>query len=81
MLRRAIVGIGLVLAFSTGAWTASAQNQERHPVLHRAIEQIDNLKMRLEKAPNDFGGHKHKAIEALGLAASELQEAIQFDKK
>ena len=81
MLRRAFVATGLVLAFSAGAFTASAQNQEKHPVLHRAIEQINNMKMRLEKAPQDFGGHKHKAIEALGLAASELEQAIQFDKK
>jgi len=81
MLRRAFVATGLVLAFSAGAFTASAQNQEKHPVLHRAIEQINNMKMRLEKAPQDFGGHKHKAIEALGLAANELEQAIQFDKK
>jgi hypothetical protein len=83
MLRRAIVAISLVLAFSVGALIAQTpnQNQERHPVLHRAIEQINNMKMRLEKAPQDFGGHKHKAIEALGVAANELEQAIQFDKK
>jgi hypothetical protein len=81
MMRRSIVTVSLVLAFSAGAWTANAQNQERHPVLHRAIEQINNIKMRLQSAPHDFGGHKQKAIEALGIATSELQEALQFDKK
>ena len=35
----------------------------------------------ISSAPQDFGGHKHKAIEALGLAANELEQAIQFDKK
>ncbi|HUK35988.1 MAG TPA: hypothetical protein VLV86_18855 [Vicinamibacterales bacterium] len=81
MIRRSIVTLGFVLAFGAGAWTANAQNQEKHPVLQRAIEQITNIKMRLQNAPHDFGGHKQKAIEALGIAASELQEGIQFDKK
>jgi hypothetical protein len=81
MPRRAIVAACLVLAFSAGVLTAQTQNQERHPLLHRAVEQINNLKMRLEKAPHDFGGHKQKAIEALGVAANELEQAIQFDKK
>jgi hypothetical protein len=81
MLRRFVVATGLVIAFSAGVLTAQTQNQERHPVLQRAIEQINNMKMRLEKAPQDFGGHKHKAIEALGVAANELEQAIQFDKK
>jgi hypothetical protein len=79
MMRRSIVTVSLVLAFTAGAWAANAQ--ERHPVLQRAIEQINNIKMRLQNAPHDFGGHKQKAIEALGIATSELQEALQFDKK
>jgi hypothetical protein len=62
-------------------WTAHAEPQERHPVLQRAIEQIHNIRKRLEAAPHDFGRHKQKAIEALGVAASELEQGIQFDKK
>jgi len=73
--------VSLALAFGAGAWTASAQTQERHPALQRAIEQINNIKTRLQSAPRDFGGHKQKAIEALGLAASELQQGLAFDKK
>jgi hypothetical protein len=79
MLRRTVVAVGFVLAFATGMWTAHAE--ERHPVLQRAIEQIHNIRKRLESAPHDFGGHKQKAIEALGVAASELEQGIQFDKK
>jgi hypothetical protein len=81
MLRRTFVALGLVLAFACGMWTAHARAEERHPVLQRAIEQIHNIRMRLESAPRDFGGHKQKAIEALRVAGSELEQGIQFDKK
>ncbi|HZR23887.1 MAG TPA: hypothetical protein VFA59_09895 [Vicinamibacterales bacterium] len=76
-----LIVIGLAAAFSVGAWTADAQGRkEPHPVLERAIEQINNIKGRLQNAPKDFGGHKQKAIDALSLASDELRQAIQFDK-
>lgn len=82
MFRHTLIVIVIGAAFSAGAWTASAQaKREAHPVLERAIEQIANIKGRLEQAPKDFGGHKAKAIGALGLAADELRQAIQFDKQ
>jgi len=82
MLRHTMIVIGMAAAFSAGAWTAHAQaGREAHPVLERAVEQINNIKGRLQQAPKDFGGHKAKAIDALGLAADELRQAIQFDKK
>jgi hypothetical protein len=34
----------------------------------------------LREAPQDFGGHKQKAIDALRLATDELNQARQFDK-
>jgi hypothetical protein len=80
-MRRMVMAAGFVLAFTAGVWVANAHGQERHPVLQRAIEQISNLKGRLEQAPHDFGGHKQKAIEALSVAASELRQGIEFDKK
>ncbi len=79
MVRRSLVAIALALAFFAG--TLHAQKpKEPHPVLERAIEQITNIKTRLQSAPKDFGGHKQKAIEALSLANDELRQAIQFDK-
>jgi len=82
MFRRMLIAVALVSTFFAGAWTATAQNKpEQHPVLERAIEQINNIKGRLQQAPKDFGGHKQKAIEALTLATDELGQAIQFDRK
>ena len=81
MIRRMTLVIGLVAAFSMGAWSAQAQAaKEPHPVLARAMEQINAIKGRLQQAPKDFGGHKQKAIDALNLASDELRQAIQFDK-
>ena len=81
MIRRTLVVVGLAAAFSAGAWTAGAQNRrEAHPVLERAIDQINNIRGRLQQAPKDFGGHKQKAIDALSLANDELRQAMQFDK-
>jgi len=71
-----VMALGFVVAFSLGAWGG----KEPHPVLTRAIEQIGNIKSRLQQAPKDFGGHKQKAIDALNLASDELHQAIQFDK-
>ena len=55
--------------------------RERHPVLQNSIRQIEVIKDHLQKAPSDFGGHRVAAIEALNRAMSELQQAIQFDKR
>jgi hypothetical protein len=82
VFKRIVIAAGLALALFAGTWSAAAQNRkEAHPVLERAIEQIDHIKGRLQQAPKDFGGHKQKAIEALSLANDELRQAIQFDKR
>jgi len=81
MIRRMLIALAVAAAFSAGALTANAQNKEQHPVLERAITQIENIKDHLQKAPHDFGGHKQKAIDALSIANDELRQAMQFDKK
>jgi hypothetical protein len=63
-------------AFAGGAW-AQAKTQT-HPVIEHAIEAVGNLKGRLQAAPHDFGGHKQKAIDALTIAESELQQARNY---
>jgi hypothetical protein len=87
LLRMIAAALAVTVAFAGGAWSASAQgqrgqgNREGHPVLERAIDQITNIKGRLQSAPKDFGGHKQKAIDALSLAADELRQAMQFDNR
>jgi hypothetical protein len=54
---------------------------EAHPAIQRAMRQLQAVKDELQKAPDDFHGHKETAIDAVTHAISELQQAIQADKK
>ena len=81
MRNRVSVGVLLLLgALAAGAWTVQGQN-EKHPVLQRSIQQLENIKDHLQQAPSDFGGHKAAAIESINHAMNELHQAIAFDKK
>jgi hypothetical protein len=84
-IRTSLVALGLATTLAGGAWTvqaAQAKNGgERHPVLRTSMRQLEAVKDRLQKAPTDFGGHREKAVDAIGHAISELQQAIEVDKK
>lgn len=58
-----------------------AMHHERHQELHKAMRKLRGAKEELEKAANDYGGHKLKAIEAINTALAELRAALAFDKK
>ena len=73
-----ILSSALAVGFVGGA--GAQAKREAHPVLEQAIQQIDAIRGRLQKAPQDFGGHRVKAVEALKLATDELHEALRFDK-
>jgi hypothetical protein len=60
---------------------AAQRNREAHPVLQRAIRQLEGVKDELQKAPDDFHGHKEAAIDAVTHAINELRQAIAADKK
>jgi hypothetical protein len=52
-----------------------------HPRLGRALASLEGAKDYLEKAPNDFGGHKAASIKACEEAIAQLKQAIKFDAK
>ena len=54
---------------------APAVHHERHPEIHKAMRKLRMVKQDLEKAANDFGGHKAKAIAAIDEALGELKAA------
>jgi hypothetical protein len=83
-IRAGVVAIGLAAALAGGSWAVQAQGNkggEKHPVLQNSMRQLEAVKDRLQKAPTDFGGHREKAVDAIGHAISELQQAIAFDSK
>ena len=53
---------------------------EGHPKIHQAIAALEAVKLELEQASGDFGGHKAEAIEAVNNALKRLRLALQFDK-
>jgi acyl-CoA reductase-like NAD-dependent aldehyde dehydrogenase len=89
-IRRTVFAIATVaLAAGSSATIANAQAKpaqaaqsarERHPVLQRAIRQLETVKDELQKAPSDFNGHKEASIDAVTHAINELRAAEQADK-
>jgi hypothetical protein len=61
---------------------ASGQRGEQHPVIRAAIKDLERAKGGLQnRADNDFGGHRIKAIEAIDKALQELNLALEFEPK
>lgn len=55
--------------------------KEAHPELHAAMASLERAKKDLEKASNDYGGHKAEAIKAVDEAMKHLKLAEAYDKK
>ena len=55
--------------------------KEAHPELHAAMAALQRSKKDLEKAANDYGGHKAEAIKSIDEAIKHLKLAEASDKK
>lgn len=63
-------------------WAEELKNEvAEHPRMGRALVALHEAKEYMEKASNDFGGHKASSIKACDEAIKELKEAIKFDAK
>jgi hypothetical protein len=89
-IRNSLVALAFVaLAGGSSGQAALAQaapakaqgNREAHPLVRRALRQLEMVKDEMQKAPDDFHGHKEAAIDAVTHAINELQQAIAADKK
>jgi len=75
---RALAFIPLAMATGMlGARSALAEPQQ-YPRLQAAINAINDAIDFLEKAPNDFGGHKATALRACRVAVRQLQDAMNY---
>jgi hypothetical protein len=60
----------------------SAGANERHPVVHRSIHQLERVKEELSTdAAHDFGGHKANAIQHIDEAIAQLRMGVKSDKQ
>ncbi|HET7207614.1 MAG TPA: hypothetical protein VFI95_13640 [Terriglobales bacterium] len=58
------------------------EKAERHPVIRRSIQQLENVRRELQnQAAHDFGGHRVEAIKSIDQAIEHLNQALAFDKK
>ena|SRR5438105_3854989 len=58
------------------------EGKEAHPVIERAIRQLEQVKKELEtQAAHDFKGHRVAAIKSIDEALHHLHEALEADKK
>lgn len=58
------------------------EGREAHPVIRRAIRQLQGVKTELEKqAAHDFAGHRVAAIKSIDEAIEHLNQALASDKK
>lgn len=59
----------------------NAVPQEKHPVMHKAINQLQRTREELQNdASRDFDGHRANAVKLIDQAIQQLQQGIQSDK-
>ena len=81
--------LAVIVVAAVFAWTAApvravygGQKEEQHPVIRAAIKDLERAKGSLEnRAAQDFGGHRLKAIKAIDEALQELKQALAFEPK
>ncbi len=81
---KALAFIPLAMATGLiGAERVMAQppQQGRFPRLDAAITAINDAIDFMQKAPDDFGGHKAAAIRACQLASRQLEQAINYRER
>jgi len=84
-MKKKLVAAGLVLAFATGVLATTAftsiekQNEsKRHPRIEKAIDDMYDALDYMEKAPDNFGGHKAAAMMDTRAAIKSLKQALGY---
>ena len=75
--------LGLSLATSslmplTAAAETPKQEKASHPNIAHAIDALERAIADMQKAPDDFGGHKADAIRASEEAVRQLRAALDY---
>jgi hypothetical protein len=71
----------LMAAGGLGTARLVAQPPQRFPRIQAAITSLNDAIDFLDKAPNDFGGHKAAAIAACRAAVRQLQMAMNYRRR
>ena len=81
-MKKLVIILSLVLFLSTTAFVLVQQNRKteaaKHPRIENAIRELEGAIDYMEKAPDNFGGHKAQAIADSKKAVSSLKLALQY---
>ncbi|HTB07483.1 MAG TPA: hypothetical protein VK806_11070 [Bacteroidia bacterium] len=87
-MKKYLTTASVVLAFAVGvfattAFTTISQKNEakKHPRIEAAIDAMKDAVAYMEKAPDDFGGHKAAAIADTKAAIKSLHQALGYRYK
>jgi len=77
-----LIAVGIALPFAARRAVAAAPAaEERHPVIHEAIEQLEHTRdILVRDAARDFKGHRAAAVRHIDQALHELHEALEADR-
>jgi len=86
MLKSGLAATALALCLAASFVTPSfaegyKEEMKEHPRIVKAIIELEDAVVYMEKAPHDFGGHKAKAIADSRAAIVQLKEAIKYRVK
>jgi hypothetical protein len=76
-----LVAVGIAIPFAVRRAAAAPAPEERHPVIHEAIEQLEHTRdILVHDAARDFKGHRAAAVRHIDQALRELHEALEADR-
>ncbi|NBV22210.1 MAG: hypothetical protein EBS05_09870 [Proteobacteria bacterium] len=79
--------LALPVALQSGTAAEAAEGKgkgkgkEGEGPIHHALRELKAVKLHLEKAPHDFGGHKVQALKDVNAAHASLEKALEFEAK
>ena len=84
-MKKTLVTASIVLAFAAGVFATTAiekqKEAKKHPRIEHAIDAMKDALDYMDKAPDDFGGHKAAAIADTKAAIKSLHEALGYRYK
>ncbi len=87
-MKKLILTCSIVLAFAVGVFATTAftnyekqKEAKKHPRIEKAIDAMKDALEYMDKAPDDFGGHKAAAIADTKAALKSLHEALGYRYK
>jgi len=69
----------LFLALATGFFAGHAAADQPH--MRTALDHLREARAELDRADNDKGGHRARAIQLVNDAIHEVERGMQFDRR